>query len=146
MVPNPLSVISQWKILDNLRRSLVEPAMLVLFVLGWLCLPGRPLFWTLATIAILFLPAFCQFMFDLVHAVAVRKQVIVLDGMNAFFNAIVTDALTLTFLAHQTLLAIDAVVRTMVRRMITRERLLQWETAARGGVGRLQAHRTRRLS
>ena len=130
MVPNPLSVISQWKILDNLRRSLVEPAMLVLFVLGWLCLPGRPLFWTLATIAILFLPAFCQFMFDLVHAVAVRKQVIVLDGMNAFFDAIVTDALTLTFLAHQTLLAIDAVVRTIVRRMITRERLLQWETAA----------------
>jgi hypothetical protein len=38
--------------------------------------------------------------------------------------------LTVTFLAHQALLSIDAVVRTMVRRMITRQRLLQWETAA----------------
>ena len=129
-VPNPLSVISQWKILDNLRRSLVEPAMLLLFVLGWLCLPGRPLFWTLATMAILFLPAVSQFVLDLAHAAAVRKQVIALDGMNAFFDAIVTDGLTLTFLAHQTLLSIDAVVRTIVRRLITRERLLQWETAA----------------
>ncbi len=56
-VPNPLSVISSWKILDNLRRSLVEPALFLLFVLGWTCLPGGPKRWTLATIAILFLPA-----------------------------------------------------------------------------------------
>lgn len=129
-VPNPISVISQWKILDNLRRSLVEPAMLLLLLLGWLCLPGRPLLWTLATIAILFLPACCQLVFDLAHAAAVRKQAIALDALNAFFDAIITDGLTLTFLAHQTLLSIDAVVRTMVRRLITRERLLQWETAA----------------
>ncbi len=26
-VPNPLSVVSRWKILDNLRRSMVEPAL-----------------------------------------------------------------------------------------------------------------------
>jgi hypothetical protein len=38
-VPNPLSVVSRWKILDNLRRSLVEPATFLLFLLGWLCLP-----------------------------------------------------------------------------------------------------------
>ena len=35
-----------------------------------------------------------------------------------------------TFLAHQALLSMDAVVRTLVRRMITRQRLLEWETAA----------------
>ena len=40
-VPNPLSVVSRWKILDNLRRSLVEPATFALFLLGWLCLPGK---------------------------------------------------------------------------------------------------------
>ncbi|MGA7850145.1 MAG: glucoamylase family protein [Terriglobales bacterium] len=129
-VPNPISAISQWKILDNLRRSLVEPATFLLFLLGWLWLPGRPLLWTLATIAILVLPACCQFVFNLAHAAAVRKQVIALDAANAFFDAIVTDGLTLVFLAHQTLLSIDAVVRTMVRRLITRQRLLQWETAA----------------
>ena len=56
-VPNPISLVSQWKILDNLRRSLVEPATFLLLVFGWLILPGNPLYWTLATIAILFVPA-----------------------------------------------------------------------------------------
>ena len=32
---NPLSVLSQWKIFDNLRRSLVPAALTLLFLLGW---------------------------------------------------------------------------------------------------------------
>ncbi|MDO8597352.1 MAG: hypothetical protein Q7R45_12110, partial [Sulfuricaulis sp.] len=32
---NPLSALSQWKILDNLRRSLVPAALIVLLLLGW---------------------------------------------------------------------------------------------------------------
>src|SRR5208282_3090851 len=58
------------------------------------------------------------------------KRLVVLDAFNAFLNASIANWLTVTFLAHQALLSIDAVVRTMVRRMITRQRLLQWETAA----------------
>ena len=45
--PNPISYVSRWKIFDNLRRSLLDPAMLILFVAGWLGLPGGPLYWTL---------------------------------------------------------------------------------------------------
>ncbi len=41
LVQNPTSNISRWKIFDNLRRSLVEPATLLLLVLGWLWLPGN---------------------------------------------------------------------------------------------------------
>ena len=129
-VPNPLSVVSRWKILDNLRRSLVEPASFLLLLLGWTLLPGRPWAWTLATIGILFLPALCQLGFDLTLAAILRKQAIVTDALNAFLDATVANWLTVTFLAHQALLSIDAVVRTMVRRLITRQRLLQWETAA----------------
>jgi hypothetical protein len=129
-VPNPLSVVSRWKILDNLRRSLVEPAIFTLFLLGWLCLPGGPAAWTAATVAILFLPALCQLAFDFVNAALLGKKSIVLDAWNAFLNASIANWLTVTFLAHQALLSMDAVVRTMVRRLITRQRLLQWETAA----------------
>ena len=49
MVRNPISLISQWKIFDNLRRSLVEPATFLLFMLGWLSCRDLPLYWTLAT-------------------------------------------------------------------------------------------------
>ncbi len=42
--------------------------------------------------------------------------------------------LTLTFLAHQTLISADAVFRTFYRRMVSRQRLLEWETAAEAEV------------
>jgi len=129
-VANPLSVVSRWKIFDNLRRSLVEPALFLLFLLGWLCLPGRPEAWTLATVVIVFLPALVQLSFDFARAAVLRRRAIVLDGLNSFADASVADWLTITFLAHQALLSLDAMVRTLVRRMITRQRLLQWETAA----------------
>jgi cyclic beta-1,2-glucan synthetase len=128
-VPNTLSLISQWKILDNLRRSLVEPSMFVLLVLGWFVL-GRPWFWTLAAVALLFLPAWVQFVLELAHAVVLKRTAIALDAWDGFVDANIADGLTLTFLAHQALLSLDAVVRTLVRRVITRQRLLQWETAA----------------
>ena len=128
-VPNTLSLISQWKILDNLRRSLVEPAMFLLLVLGWLVL-GRPASWTVVAIVLLFLPAWVQFAFELGRAAVLKRATIALDAWDGFLDANVSDWLTLTFLAHQALLSIDAVVRTLVRRVITRQRLLQWETAA----------------
>ena len=41
---NPLSIVARWKILDNLRRSLLERRRSVaLLVAGWTLLPGSPL-------------------------------------------------------------------------------------------------------
>src|SRR6202051_3394154 len=109
---------------------MVEPALFLVLLLGWLCLPGGPVNWTLATIGILFLPAACQLLFGLANAAAQGKVSVVLDAINGFLNETVTVWLMVTFLAHQALLSMDAMVRTLVRRMITRQRLLQWETAA----------------
>ena len=41
--PNPLPALERWKLFDNLRRSLVPPALVVLLVLGWTVLPGLAL-------------------------------------------------------------------------------------------------------
>ncbi len=136
LVRNPISLISQWKIVDNLRRSLVEPATFLLLVLGWMVLPGRPLYWTLATIAILFVPSWSRFIFDLTRALVELKLQIVRDALDSLFIANVGVFLSLTFLAHQMLLSLDAVVRTLIRRMVTRRRLLEWETAAEAEIGK----------
>ena len=85
-VPNPISLVSQWKILDNLRRSLVEPATFLLLVFGWLVLPGNPLYWTLATIGILFVPAWFQFAFNLIKAAVQRKPEVVKDARSALIT------------------------------------------------------------
>ncbi|GAC1428348.1 MAG: hypothetical protein NVS1B11_07950 [Terriglobales bacterium] len=135
LVRNPISLVAQWKILDNLRRSLVEPATFLLLVLGWLVLPGTPRYWTIATLVILFVPAYFRFAFEIIRAAIEGKFVIARDAANALFTANINIFLTLTFLAHQTLVSLDAVVRTMIRRSFTRRRLLEWETAAQAESG-----------
>jgi cyclic beta-1,2-glucan synthetase len=48
---NPLSALSRTKILDNLRRSLVPPALLLLLLTAWALLP-EPGWWTLYVVII----------------------------------------------------------------------------------------------
>jgi cyclic beta-1,2-glucan synthetase len=133
-VQNPISLVSRWKILDNLRRSLVEPATFALLLFGWLVM-GHPVLWTLATICILFVPAWVELGFGLVRAVAARQPRMAADAFINLFSANFAVLLELTLLAHQTLLSLDAVVRALVRRMVTRRRLLEWETAAQAEMG-----------
>ena len=126
-VQNPISLLSKWKIFDNLRRSLVEPAIFLLLILGWFVLPGTALYWTLVTVGLLFLPLAVRMLVQLARSLAQRKPRLSLDGLS---TAALGLGLTLTFLAHQMLVSIDAVVRALVRRVVTGERLLEWVTAA----------------
>jgi hypothetical protein len=131
LVPNPLSLISRWQILDNLRRSLSEVSTFVLLLCGWILWPREALFWTLAALALTAAPVLLDFFVSLAGA-----------GRNllnaSFWRTVASDlggklgVLTcrIALLCHQSLIAIDAVVRTTVRMTVTHRRLLQWETAA----------------
>jgi hypothetical protein len=129
-VTNPISSISRWKIFDNLRRSLVDPALLILFVVGWIHLPGGPLYWTFVPLLMMIFPALAQFAFGLGHALSSGRKGMVGESLIGFWQASLIALLRLAFLPHETLLALDAIVRSLVRRFITGERLLEWETAA----------------
>jgi len=134
-VPNPITLVSRWKILDNLRRSLVEPATLLMLILGWLLLPGSPWRWTVATILLMFSPSWLQSAFALVRAAWKRNLAQARSGLSTLLAGSVAVLLRLTFLAHQTLLSLDAIVRVLVRRLVTRRGLLEWETAAEAELG-----------
>src|SRR3984885_4728488 len=134
-VPNPISLVARWKILDNLRRSLVEPATFVLLLFGWLIPTGRPIRWTLATIAILFIPVFFQLIFGLIKSIVEDSSTFAQEAVSNFYASCFNVLLTVVFLAHQMLLSLDAMVRALVRRLVTRERLLEWETAEEAEIG-----------
>jgi cyclic beta-1,2-glucan synthetase len=129
-VRNPIPTISRWKIFDNLRRSLVEPLTMILLVAGWLGLPGGALYWTIATLLLMFLPTFVQLIFTMGRALASEQQGAMREAFTGFLQGAFITLLNLTFLPHHTMLAIDAIVRSLVRRFITGQRLLEWETAA----------------
>jgi cyclic beta-1,2-glucan synthetase len=131
MVPNPTTVISRWKIFDNLRRSLVDPGVFFLLLAGWLFLPGPPWYWTLAAISLLLLPTYGQAFMSLVRISNWRRPASLLRSTgSAFAKGHLNVLLTFIFLMHQALVTMDAIVRTIVRHRITRRRLLEWETAA----------------
>lgn len=134
-VENPTSLVSRWKIFDNLRRSLVEPATFLLLIAGWFWLPGGPRFWTLVTLALLFLPIYFRLIFATIRTTAAKNWMALRDAFSDFLTAHVSIALNIAFLAHQALVAIDAIVRTVIRSSITHTRLLEWETATEAELG-----------
>jgi cyclic beta-1,2-glucan synthetase len=132
LTPNPINLISQWKLVDNLRRSLFEPAVLLLLLGSWFYLPGAPGYWTAAAIALLFLPVYWDFFFSLLR-IPFRGRALMAwlrDTLRAFSTGHAIAFFSLVFLLHQALLSVDAIVRSVVRVFITRRKLLQWETAA----------------
>lgn len=128
---NRLPFISQWKILDNLRRSLVAPSLLTYFAAAWTVLPGRPVVWTLGGLAVVAFPLLASLL-QLLKTGPVQEPArvhvrgLVEDLSMAFCQAL----LTLVFLPFQAWEMADAIVRTLVRTIITHRDLLEWETAA----------------
>ena len=59
-------------------------------------------------------------------------------GAPVIFDFLTSHAnllLNIAFLAHQSLVAIDAIIRTIIRSTITHSRLLEWETATEAELG-----------
>jgi hypothetical protein len=131
MARNPLSIISRWKILDNLRRSLTEMAMFVMLLSGWLFFPKQALYWTLVSLAIIALPTLVPFALNVVRAGRALFSSAFWKNLAADFGTSLAHLfMRLAFLCHQSLVTIDAVVRSIVRMTVTHERLLEWETSA----------------
>ena len=140
LVPNPINTVSRWKILDNLRRSLLEPFTFIMLVLGWFVLPGGALYWTIATILLLLLPVLVQLGFNLARALAKLSFIGVKEGLATFTSSFGFAILNLTFLPHHMLMSLDAIARSLGRQLLSGRRLLEWETAAQAEASR--SHRT----
>ena len=128
--------IDQWKMVDNLRRTLSAPAAWLTLVAGW-TLPNRlPLVWTtfvLATIAIpAFLPAFAEV---IPRRSGISKRAHIRAAGRSWALAASQVALWITFMAHQAWLMGDAIGRTLIRLYGTHRRLLEWMTAAHAKSG-----------
>jgi len=103
---------------------------LILLVAGWLGLPGGPLYWTLVTVVLLFAPSLVSVVFSVGRAWASPQKGEVQEAFVGFGQNLTITLINLAFLPHQMLMAMDAITRSLVRRFITGQRLLEWETAA----------------
>ena len=133
--PNPLPIIGRWRIFDNLRRSLVPVASLLLLLFGWLISPA-PGVWSLVVGLAVAIPALAP----LLDRLARRLQGSV-HGWQGAADELVRASVMLVFLPHQAWLAMDAIVRVFYRRHVSHRHLLEWQTAESAGT-----HAQRRLT
>jgi cyclic beta-1,2-glucan synthetase len=130
-VRNVLPASARWKILDNLRRSLVAPSTLLMLVAGWVLLPGPPLFWTVAVLLVVSFPVYSHLVSALLALPRQESPVRFVSVAARDFALNATRALLgVLFHPHQAWISADAIARVTWRMLVTRRGLLEWVTAA----------------
>ncbi|MEO7253949.1 MAG: glucoamylase family protein [Casimicrobium sp.] len=129
-VKNPLSFLSQWKVFDNLRRSLVPVALVALFLLGW-AFAESPVYWTLAALSVVLIPPLLT---SLVELIRKPRDVLLVQHLSGVFrdagHKIVQALFGLACLPFEAWFSVDAIVRTSLRVLLSHRRLLEWNPSS----------------
>ena len=128
---NPLSALSRWKIFDNLRRSLVPVALMLLMLGNWLLLPELGSLGSLLVLVIITLPGLLSALVSVFRKPADLPWAMHLRGETGSGGRQLGQIfLTLAFLPYDAFISLDAIGRTLLRLLVTHKRLLEWQTSS----------------
>ncbi|MBE0687163.1 MAG: hypothetical protein IH585_14325 [Anaerolineaceae bacterium] len=122
-----ISAINRWKMFDNLNRSLLAPALILIYVLGIIFIPSLSILWAIVILLSLGIP--------LITSLA-RSTIQTLAGETIEFafhplkRTLLRWLLAVAFLPYEAYNALDAILTTLYRLLISHRDLLQWTTAA----------------
>lgn len=120
LLPVDLSILTRWQIIDNLRRSLLSPALLLTLLLALTILPGSPMRWFAIVLVTWLLPLLRQL-------AAVQAVFRYAKGLLFTAGQVLVNIVTLPF---QSILMLDAIGRSLYRLFISKRKLLEWVTSA----------------
>ncbi|MEL7655789.1 MAG: glycosyl transferase, partial [Bacillota bacterium] len=129
-IANPLSFISLWKIIDNLRRSLTAPSVLLILLLGFSILPGSAAFWVCFAIVTLGLPLVINFIEQVVGRIKYDKIKRYMPGFFGVKSSLFQFLLAVVFLPYQAVRSLDAILVTLYRVLVSKKHMLEWVTSA----------------
>jgi len=111
--------------LDNLRRSLVAPAMFLWLLAAWTVFPGSPLLWSLFIVITIAFPVYLHVTTSLlIHPRGVPWTSHFWSVWGDVRTNTAQVALSVVFLPHQAYLMTDAIVRTIYRKLVSRRSCL----------------------
>jgi cellobiose phosphorylase len=133
--PNPLSGLSQWKILDNLRRSLVPAALVAVLLFAWFA-TGQALVWTLAIAGSFVLQPVLAAVLCLVNSRAdIGMRQTLRKMRRGLGESLALNAFRFACLPYEAWYSLDAIARVIWRLLVSRRGLLEWAPQA------LEAHK-----
>jgi cyclic beta-1,2-glucan synthetase len=128
---NPLSLLSWWKILDNLRRSLIPLALILLLIAGWTLLSSS-WFWTLAVIGIISIPTI---IISTISVFQKPEDLIFRQHLKTSLQLTIRQLYQITFmlmsLPYEAFYSTVAIGKTCWRLIVSKKRLLEWDSSAR---------------
>ncbi|MEO8314846.1 MAG: hypothetical protein ABI645_08645, partial [Pseudomonadota bacterium] len=135
-----LPPLGRWKMLDNLRRSLLAPCCVALLIGSFADRSALPVMWLLVVLAPWLWPALSAAAIRLVHwpsttSARTHLRRLVADLREESIRA----AVALGLLAQNAWLGIDAIARALFRLFVSKRHLLEWMTAAQLKAGRSDA-------
>jgi cyclic beta-1,2-glucan synthetase len=122
--------LSRWKMFDNLRRSLTSGASVVLILINLWLFPSRPWLWMPF---VLFEPAWR--LLHLLSGIVIQKlsnhaiRVAYANLLRNLGSMLAHAVLSLTLLPYRATVALDAILRTLFRMLVSQRNLLQWQTS-----------------
>ncbi len=130
---NPITLLSRWKIFDNLRRSVTAPALTLLALAGWTLLSPAWL-WTLTVIGIILVPSLLISILDIFIK---SKDVLLGQHLAAVLRTagsrFAQGLFALACLPHEAWYSTGAITLTIGRLIITRRKLLEWNPSGNAG-------------
>ncbi|MEQ1599230.1 MAG: glucoamylase family protein [Methylotenera sp.] len=129
---NPLSALFKWKMLDNLRRSLVPIILTLLLITSWVIVDGNGEANTawLALATVLLILYWPPILGVLINAFKKPKEstwlVHAASACQSSGNVLLLATLQLVFLPYEAAVNIDAIINSAGRLLFTKRGLLQW--------------------
>lgn len=130
-VKNPITPLSKWKILDNMRRSLVQVSTILVITLGLSLFPGRSIVWLgFGMLSFVFpliigilnylLAKYYRIQWDRIHG----------NLILGFRAGVLQTLVNFIFLPYFSYTMLNAIFKTLYRVYISKRNLLEWVTAA----------------
>lgn len=121
----------RWKMLDNLRRTLAAPLMVLALLFGWFLPFHASLIWTLLILATIVTPRLIPVVFGILPTKPGVTFIAHLRSIGTDLSFALTQSLFMViFLGDQAWMMADAIVRTLYRLFISRKYLLEWVSHA----------------
>ncbi|MBC7540511.1 MAG: phosphorylase [Bacteriovorax sp.] len=126
-----ISIIGRWKMIDNLRRSLLNPMIFILLILLF-CNPGIDIVpWILLSLLSLALSHLLPFFEGIL---SYQKKIPLIIQLRSTTEDLLLGVsrfiLNIIFIPYHSWVHFDAIFRTLLRLVVTKRHLLEWTTSA----------------
>jgi cyclic beta-1,2-glucan synthetase len=130
-IQNTLGLLEKWKIIDNLRRSLVVPTATLLIIAGFLIFPHASTIWTGLILIVTFFPL-AQAYISSFTSTKIR------GGIFNYFSNVWADItlttqrliISISFMPYETIRNINAIGHSLLRMVFKLKGILQWTSHA----------------